>query len=109
MEIVQPKFGIRIKKLRLDRGLSQLQLAELIELSEDQVGNIERGKSWVGEQTLALLAGALNVAQSSLFDYTENAEFVKNGGLNTRAARKRPTLIVRHRRTVQVKMPKKRR
>jgi transcriptional regulator with XRE-family HTH domain len=61
VDIVQPNFGVRIRKLRLDRGLSQSQLADLIGLSEDQISNIERGKSWVGEQTLALLAAALQV------------------------------------------------
>ena len=69
--MIQPNFGIRIRKLRLDQGLSQFQLAELVGLSEDQVDNIERGKSWVGEQTLALLSVALLVPQRSLFDYSE--------------------------------------
>lgn len=95
--------------LRLNKGLSQLQLADLIELSEDQVGNIERGKSWVGEQTLALLASAFDVPQSSLFDYTSNDEFVENGGLKARAPRKHAALIVRHRRTVVLRVPRKKR
>ena len=107
MEIVQPNFGIRVKRLRLDKKLSQLQLADRIGLSEDQVGNIERGKSWVGEQTLALLGSSLDVPQSSLFDYTGNDEFIKNGGLKARAPRERPTLIVRRRRNVLIQTPKK--
>lgn len=107
MEIVQPKFGIRIRKLRLDKGLSQLQLAELVDLSEDQISNIERGKSWVGEQTLSLLAVALSVPQKSLFDYSENEEFLKQGGLKVRAPRKSATLIVRRRRQVLIQIPGK--
>jgi len=109
VEIVQPNFGIRIKMLRLNKGLSQQQLADLIELSEDQVGNIERGKSWVGEQTLALLANTLGVPQSSLFDYTRNDEFVEKGGLRARSPRKRTSLIVRRRRTVLIQVPRKKR
>jgi transcriptional regulator with XRE-family HTH domain len=108
VEIVQPNFGIRIRKLRLDKGLSQLQLADLVGLSEDQIGNIERGRSWVGEQTLALLAKALQVSQSSLFDYTQNDEFLRNGGLKTRAPRKKATLIVRRKRSTSLAIPKKR-
>jgi transcriptional regulator with XRE-family HTH domain len=106
VEIVQPNFGVRIRKLRLDRGLTQLQLADLIGLSEDQVGNIERGKSWVGEQTLALIAQGLNVPQSSLFDYTQNDDFLKNGGFKARAPRKPAPLIVRHKGTTLIGVPK---
>lgn len=106
MEVVQPNFGIRIRKLRQDKGLNQLELAELVGLSEDQIGKIERGKSWIGEQTLALLAKGFRVPQSSLFDYSENEEFVKGGGLKWRAPRRPPKLIVRHNR-VSVRIPEK--
>jgi transcriptional regulator with XRE-family HTH domain len=107
VEIVQPKFGVRIRKLRLDKGLSQLQLAELVDLSEDQISKIERGKSWVGEQTLSLLAVALSASQKSLFDYSENEEFLRQGGLKTRAPRKPAVLIVRTRRNVKNAVSKK--
>jgi transcriptional regulator with XRE-family HTH domain len=109
VEIVQPNFGIRIRQLRLQKGLNQLDLADLVDLSEDQISNIERGRSWIGEQTLALLAIALKVPQSSLFDYTGNEEFLRSGGLGTRAPRKPATLIVRHKRKVLVRMPEKKR
>lgn len=93
--MIQPNFGIRVRKLRLDLGISQAKLAEMIELSEDQISNIERGKSWVGAQTLALLSRALRVHESSLFDYSENDAFLKWVGLNARAPRKSPGIIVR--------------
>jgi transcriptional regulator with XRE-family HTH domain len=95
VEKIQPNFGIRIRKLRLDQGLSQFQLAELVGLSEDQIGKIERGKSWVGEQTLALLSAALLVPQQSLFDYSENEVFLSRVGFGARAPRKAPRLVVR--------------
>jgi transcriptional regulator with XRE-family HTH domain len=107
VEIVQPNFGIRIRKLRLDKGLSQLELAELIDLSEDQISNIERGRSWVGEQTLSLLSATLSVPQQSLFDYSENEEFLKRGGLKVRAPRKSAALIVRRKRNVLVRVRNK--
>jgi transcriptional regulator with XRE-family HTH domain len=78
----------------------------LVGLSEDQISNIERGRSWVGEQTLALLAKALEVTHSSLFDYTGNEEFVRSGGLKVRAPRRPATLIVRNKRKVLVTIPK---
>jgi transcriptional regulator with XRE-family HTH domain len=109
VEIVQPNFGLRIKQLRLGKGLNQQHLADLVGLSEDQIGNIERGRSWVGEQTLALLAKGLEVTQSSLFDYTGNEEFVRSGASKARAPRRRATLIVRNKRKVLVTIPKKKR
>lgn len=99
---IQPNLGIRIRKLRLDQGLSQFQLAELVGLSEDQIGNIERGRSWVGEQTLSLLSAALRIPQCSLFDYSENPVFLESGGLKTRAARRSPQLVVRRSRRALV-------
>jgi len=93
--------------LRLDKGLSQLQLAELVDLSEDQISKIERGKSWVGEQTLSLLATAFSVPQQSLFDYAENEKFLKRGGLKVRAPRKSASLIVRGRNVLLQKPRKK--
>lgn len=109
MEIVQPNFGIRIRKLRHDKGLNQLELAELVGLSEDQISNIERGRSWVGEQTLTLLTKAFKVPQSSLFDYSENEAFIKNGGLKWRAPRRPANLIVRHKKQVIVRIPENKR
>ena len=97
---IQPNFGIRIRKLRLDQGLSQFQLAELVGLSVDQIGNIERGKSWVGEQTLSLLSASLRVPQHFLFDYSENQVFLESGGLKSRAPRRSPQLVVRRSRRV---------
>jgi transcriptional regulator with XRE-family HTH domain len=82
-------------------------LAELTGLSEDQISKVERGKSWVGELTLGLLAKALDVPQSSLFDYSENEAFLRNGGLRARAPRKQATLIVRKGKHVLVSVPNK--
>jgi len=81
--------------------MSQQDLAELCELSVDQIANIERGKSFAGETTIAMLADAFKVSQRALFDYTENQVFVKGGGMKWRAGRKSSTLRLRDRK-VQV-------
>jgi transcriptional regulator with XRE-family HTH domain len=109
VESVQPNFGIRIRKLRLDRGLSQRKLAELVGISEEQISNIERGKSWIGELSFGLLAKALGVTQSALTDYSENQAFIRAGGLSRRAPREPATLIVRRKREVLVQVLQKRR
>jgi transcriptional regulator with XRE-family HTH domain len=106
--MVQPNFGIRIRQLRLAKGLSQRDLADQVGLSEDQISNIERGRSWVGEPTFVLLAEALDVVKLSLLDYTGNDAFITDGGLKARAQRKRSKLIVRNKRNVQVTISKKR-
>ena len=84
-----------------------MQLAELVDLSEDQISNIERGKNWVGEQTFSLLADALSVSQESLFDYSENEAFLKQGGLKVRAPRKSAPLIIRRKGHALIQMPLK--
>jgi transcriptional regulator with XRE-family HTH domain len=105
VEPVQPNFGIRIKKLRFDKDVSQQDLADLCELSVEQISNIERGKSWTGEVSLALLANAFNVSQKALLDYTENDAFVRAGGLRWRASRKNKFSILG--RKIQVVVPPK--
>ena len=96
IEPVQPNFGIRIKKLRFDSNLSQQELAELCELSVDQIANIERGKGFASETTIAMLADAFKVSQQALFDYSENQAFVKSGGMKWRAGRKSSTMRLRN-------------
>jgi transcriptional regulator with XRE-family HTH domain len=97
---IQPSFGIRIKKLRFDANMGQQELADLCELSLDQISNIERGKSFAGEMTIALLARAFGIPHSALFDYSENQDFVKNGGTKWRAARKAVIPPVRNHKSV---------
>jgi transcriptional regulator with XRE-family HTH domain len=79
---------------RLGRGLSQFELAELVGLSEGQISNIERRKSWTNELSFALIAKTLQVAQQSLFDYRQIDAFTQSRGLNRRAGRKPAKLIV---------------
>jgi transcriptional regulator with XRE-family HTH domain len=88
VENVQPHFGVRLRMLRLRRGLSQFDLSELAEVSEEQLSKIERGKSWTGEVTCALLARALAVPLVSLFDFSENEAFIEAGGLKRRLPRR---------------------
>lgn len=109
MESVQPNFGIRIKMLRLERDLSQFELAELVGLSEDQIGNIERGRSWTGEVSFALLAKALRVEQQSLFDYSQIDSFIRAGGRGRRASRKPAKIIVTRKRRTVVRIPNRNR
>jgi len=76
--IVQPSFGVRIRKLRLEKGLSQLeQRIKSAILSEERAGC---GNS------LFLFFLRHAGSSRSLFDYSENEEFLKRGGLKVRAS-----------------------
>lgn len=79
--------------------MGQQELADLCELSLDQISNIERGKSFAGEITLTLLAKAFGIPHSALFDYSENQEFIRSGGMKWRAARKAVIPPVRKRKS----------
>lgn len=94
--------------LRLERGFSQFDLGELVGLSEGQISNIERGRSWTGELSFALLAKALKVPQQSIFDYSQNEAFIKAGGLNRRSPRSPAKLIVTRKKSVVVRISKPR-
>ena len=94
--------------LRLERGLSQFDLAELVGLSEGQISNIERGRSWTGELSFGLLSKALKVPQQSIFDYSQNEDFIKSGGPTRRSPRKRAKLIVTRRKKILVNISGKR-
>ena len=60
-------FGEKIKRLRRNRGLTQEQLAELIEIDPRNLSRIEVGTSFVKAETLEKLLNALDVTTEELF------------------------------------------
>src|SRR5258708_35230751 len=65
---IVPKFGKRIRELRVAKGLSQEDLAELCDLDRTYVNGIERGKRNVGLKNIGAIALALKVSLSHLFE-----------------------------------------
>ena len=59
-------FGIAVKKLRLERGLTQENLAEKAELHVNSVSLIERGLNPPALDTICSLADSLDVKVSDL-------------------------------------------
>ena len=51
------RFSAAVYELRLRRGLTQGQLAELLGVSRGQVGNLEGGRVWTGAETFDALLG----------------------------------------------------
>ena len=56
-----------IKKHRKVLGITQAKLAELAEISEPYMNDIERCQTWISDKTLAKLAFALNIEIHELF------------------------------------------
>jgi transcriptional regulator with XRE-family HTH domain len=61
-------FGAAIRRYRLERGLSQEQLAARAGLDRTYVGGIERGERNPSLKNIARIAAALRVPIRQLFD-----------------------------------------
>lgn len=62
------KFGKRLKSLRLDRALTQLELAEILDMSPNFIGMIERGERNTTVENVFNIARALGIKPSNLFE-----------------------------------------
>lgn len=63
-------LGARLRARRQAKQLSQAKLAELVELTPNYLGSIERGEAVPTLQTLEGLAGALGVSVADLLGDT---------------------------------------
>lgn len=62
------KFGKKLKSLRLANNLTQLELAEILEMSPNFIGMIERGERNTTVENVFKIARALNIKPSNLFE-----------------------------------------
>ena len=77
MEGLRKKFGIRLRNLRHNAGLTQEQLAEETNLSVDFISLIERGINAPSFDNLEKISLALGVSVQELFNFNKT-DF--NGG-----------------------------
>lgn len=61
-------FGKRIKELRTQRALTQSELAEIIGLSTNFIGMVERGERNTSVDKIFKIADALGIPLSKLFE-----------------------------------------
>lgn len=59
-------FGLHLKKIRQNRGLSQEELAHISELDRTYISGIERGKRNVSLVNIVKIATSLNITPSNL-------------------------------------------
>ena len=67
-------IGNKISKLRERRGLSQVQLAEKLHMSQGSLGMYETGKRKPSLETLELIADFFNVSTDYLLGREEGGE-----------------------------------
>lgn len=63
------KFGKRVKELRKSKGLTQEQIAEMINIEPPNVSKMENGLHFPQPDKIEKIAIALNVGVQELFDF----------------------------------------
>lgn len=66
------KFGKNVKIARIKKDLTQEQLAEIMNVSQNYIANIERGKANMSLAKIYELANFLNVKITTLVDFTQD-------------------------------------
>lgn len=65
------EFGTRLKFFRIKRGLTQLQLGEMVDISEHRISQIENGKCNLTLKTVNRLLNALELTSAKLFNFED--------------------------------------
>jgi len=66
---IKKQFGLRVRKLRKDRNLSQEALALLADIDRTYIPSIEKGERNVSITIAAKIAKALTISIKELFDF----------------------------------------
>lgn len=74
-------FGEKIKKARKEKGLTQKQLASLINVKHNSISNWENNQNKPDPDTIELLCGALSMTPSYLLGWDEGVN--KNNKSNS--------------------------
>jgi transcriptional regulator with XRE-family HTH domain len=81
---VRQKFGLLLRKIRIEKAMTQEELAHQAGMSVPYLSDIERGRSAPSLVVLVDLATALEITMADMFRDFEIAELDRDGG------RKRP-------------------
>ncbi len=64
---IQKRLAENVKRIRKSKNLTQFQLAERADVSEETIKNIELCRCWTSDKNLAKITDALNVDIYKLF------------------------------------------
>lgn len=70
MNSFKKKFGQRVKELRKMRGLTQEQIAEIVNIEPPNISKMENGLHFPQPENIEKLSKALNVDIKDLFDFS---------------------------------------
>ena len=68
-ENLEKKFGAKLAYIRKSQKLSQMKLAEIVDMNFNYIGQIELGEANVTINTIKNLADALEVEVSEVFNF----------------------------------------
>lgn len=68
IDTTQHGLGNRIRRLRIERGLSQYQFAKMIGMDRSFLISVEKGRRNVTLETITKIAAGLDVTLAYLFD-----------------------------------------
>ena len=68
---LQRKFGLVLKELRLEKGLSQESLANQSDIDRTYISDIEKGERNISLKVIERLAETLQISLSELFKKIE--------------------------------------
>ena len=68
------KYGQAVRKIRLEKGISQEMLADLSGLHRTYMSDVELGKRNVSLENIDRIASALDVSISEIFKQIESGE-----------------------------------
>lgn len=93
---IKEELGKKIKRMRINRGLTQEQLAEAVDISQRTLSGIEIGENFVTAETLDKLIKALNTTTDELFALShlkEEEELLAEINTNIKKISKNPTKL----------------
>ena len=64
---IKDLFGYNLKRIRKDKKLSQMDLANQLDMHFTFISDIENGKKWVSPETIAKIATLLHIEPFQLF------------------------------------------
>ena len=77
-------LGRRVKFLRLDKGISQTKMAELIGLSQTNLSNMESGRTAITIQNLFKMSDVLECSMADFFTEFDNGRHASAGNADVK-------------------------